>query len=258
MSNVIKAYTVRYDEKTKKFIDIRLKDMALEKRLKQELKAEGQAQDGFVEGLKAAAVELLQQENEKNLAGSVVQEAQMEAQRILEQANMEAARIKNEAFAQAQKRGYEEGMQKVRQEAQRLEEEYNMKLKGLEEERENILNELQPQIAEIIAGLVEKITGIVIKNREDVILYLVEKAMKNLDKCNELNIRVSSEDYDYLLSRRHELAQVLDREVAIHITEDPALLKNQCLIETESRIINCSLDLQLESLLTDIRLIGGI
>jgi len=258
LSNVIKAYAVRYDDKSKKFIDIRFKDMALEKTLKQELKPEGQTQGSFVEGLKAEAVEVLQQENEKNLAGSDVDQARKEAQRILEQANIEAARIKNEAFVQAQKKGYEEGIKKARQEAQRLEEEYNMKLKRLEEERENIINELQPQIAEIIAGLVEKITGIVIKDREDVILYLVERAMKNLDKCNELNIRVSSEDYDYLQSRRQELEQVLDRELAIHITEDPALLKNQCLIETENRIINCSLDLQLESLLTDIRLIGAI
>lgn len=256
MSNVIKAYAVRYDEKAKKFLDVRLKDMALGK--KQETRPEERPQEGFVEGINAATVEILQQENEKKTAGDVLDQAKKEAQRILEQAKIEAAGIKNEAFAQARKRGYEEGMQKARAEAQKLEEEYSMKLKKLEDERENIINELQPQIAELIAGLVEKITGIVIKDKEDVVLYLVEKAMKNLDKCNEINIRVSSEDYDYLLDHRQELAQVLDRELEMHITEDPALFKNQCLIETESRVINCSLDLQLENLLTDIRLIGGI
>jgi len=259
LSNVIKAYAVRYDERTKKFIDTHLKDLAIEKTVKQEIKpASDNLQDGFVEGLNVATVKADEEAKVSLLAASALEEAKKEAENIIRQAKEEAAKIKNEAFAQAQKRGYDEGMQKARKEAERLEAEYAKKLQKLEEERANILDDLQPMLAELIAAFVEKITGIVIEDKKEVILYLVEKAVKKLDKCNELRIRVSTEDYEYVLGRREELARLFEREIAIYIAEDPSLLKNQCLIETDSRIIDCSLDVQLSNLITDIKLIGGI
>lgn len=257
MSNVIKAYSVNYDGRAKKYIDTHLKDIAIEKRLEQEIKkANPQPRDGFVEGIKAPVIE--PQEDKKLLADNIVREAQKKADSIIEQAKKEALKIKNETYTEAQKKGYEEGMRKAGQEIKKLEAEYAQKMQGIENERENTINELQEQIAQIIAGLVEKITGIVIQDKDDVILYLVEKALKNLDKCNEFNIKVSGEDYNFISDRRELLQQALDREVAIHITEDPALHKNECMIETDNRVINCSLDTQLDNLITDIKLIGGI
>lgn len=257
MSNVIKAYAVRYDEKTRKYIDTRLKDLAIENTTKKEnITDRPDIQEGFVEGLKVATVELQTEDN--RAAAKLTEEASREAEMIIEQAKAEAARIKNEAFAEAQKRGYEEGMQKARKEAARLEAEYAHKLQMLQQERENMVDELQPQIAEIIAGLVEKITGVVTEGKEDLILYLVERAIKRLDRCNELTIKVSSEDYEYLTAHINQLKQALDREISIYIEEEASLQKNKCLIETEYRVIDCSLDIQLNNLLTDIKLIGGI
>lgn len=261
MSNIIKAYSVRYDEGTKKTIETHHKDIATEIKLDQGKteNAEVNPQDGFVEGLKAVVVETLETDIDKKINDSkITEDAKKEAESIIEQAKKEALKIKDEAFASAQKKGYDEGMLRTKKEAQKLEAEYAQRMKKLDEERENISKSLEPQIAAIIAGLVEKITGVVIEDKDEVILYLVEKAVKNLDKCNEYNIKVSGEDYEYVSLRKELLQHAIGREVTIYITEDASLHKNQCMIETETKIINCSLDIQLNNLITDIKLIGGI
>ena len=260
MSNLIKAYAVRYDDRSKKFIEPHIKGIINEQKIPKGIRQEGiSLQEGFINGIEAASLNAAREENDNKLiAEKVTADAKKEAERIIEQAKKEASLIKDEAFAQAQKKGFDEGMQKARQEARRLEEEYNKKMQQLQDERENIMNELQPQIAELIAGLVEKITGILVEDKKEVILYLVEKAIKKLDKFNELNIKVSSEDYEYLTENKGLLQQAIDRDVEIHIAEDSSLLKNQCIIETDTRMIDCSLNVQLDNLITDLKLIGGI
>ncbi len=261
MSNVIKAYSVRYDENEKKYIDTKQKEVTLDSKVRQDVKNEDpdSGNEGFVEGLKAIVVEPKEEEeNYKLKANTLIAEAKKEAENIIGQANKEAQRIKDETLAAARKKGYEEGLQKAQKELQKLEAEYSKKIQRLEEERENMINELQPQIAEIIAGLVEKITGIVIEDKNSVILYLVEKVIKNTDRSNEFKIKVSGDDYEFLASRKEELLQAIGRKVEIYITADTGLQKNQCLIETDNRVINCSLDTQLNNLITDIKSIGGI
>lgn len=261
MSNLIKAHSVRYDENEKKYIDIKQKEVTIEGKLIQDVK-KGDSDapvEGFVEGLKAEVVEPRETEEEFEFnANTFLTDAKREAERIIEQAKKEAQKLKDEAFAQARKTGYEEGQQKAQRELKRLEAEYVQKMQMLDEERENLVNELQPQIADIIADLIEKITGILIEDKESVILYLVEKAIKNTDKACEFNIKVSVEDYEFLSNRREELLQATGRKIEIYINEDSGLTKNQCLIETDNKVIDCSLDTQLNNLITDIKLLGGI
>jgi flagellar assembly protein FliH len=84
---------------------------------------------------------------------------------------------------------------------------------------------------------------------------MVNRALNNLDKSNEYTIRVSKEDYDYLTERKGVLLNAIGREVNLVINEDPELTKNQCLIETDTRVIDCSLDVQLNNLITDLKLL---
>jgi flagellar assembly protein FliH len=260
LSNVIKAYSVRYDEGTRKTIDTHLKNIAVEINMDQgkTKNADANPQDGFVEGLKAVVVETLEADIKKINDSKITEDAKKEADSIIEQAKKEALKIKDEAFSNAQKKGYDEGVLRAKKEAQKLEAEYAQRMQKLDEERENLSKSLEPQIAGLIAGLVEKITGVVIEDKDEVILYLVEKAVRSLDKCSEFNIKVSSEDYEYVSIRKELLQHAIGREVTIYITEDASLQKNQCLIETETKVINCSLDIQLSNLITDIKLIGGI
>ena len=260
MSNVIKAFSVRCDDEVKMTIDTHLRiDKQIEKnRGIAKISTEAEP-DGFVEGLQALVVETLPNDEEtQETAFKIIEDAKEEAKRILEQAKQEAEQLRSDALTTAQKKGYDEGMLQVRKEAQKLKAELEEKSVALQNEYDTIAESLEPQMVRIIAALVEKITGIVVQDKEEVILYLVNKALKNMDKSDEYTIRVSKEDYEYISMRKNLLLGALGRDVSLYITEDINLNKNQCLIETELKVINCSLDVQLNNLITDLKLIGGI
>lgn len=259
MSNVIKAYSVRYDDEAKKTIGTYQQTLK-EIQLKQIPKpVEQEPQEGFVEGLKAVVVEAVPPPEETNeKASKIIEKANQEAKTIIEQAKKEAEQLKNDTITAAKKKGYEEGLQQSKNETQKLKAEYEDKAQKIKRQYEEMALSMEPQMAQIITLLVEKITGILVQDKEEVILYLIHKAIKNMDRSNEYTIRVSKEDYEYVSERKNILSSALGAEANIYITEDASLTKNQCLIETDLKVINCSLDIQLNNLIADLRLIGGI
>ncbi len=261
LSNMIKAYSIRYEGDAKKTIDTHFRiDKELEERRSKALKVTLSQEDGeFVEGLNAVVVEALPTKEDINEKASVIiSEAKIEAQIILEDAKKEAERIKNEAYAEASKKGYGDGLLKNQKEINQLKTDYEEKARRLKKEYEEMAASLEPEMADITARLVEKLTGVVIEDREEVILYLIDKTLKNLDKCNEYTVRVSKEDFEFVSMRKNLLLGAIGREVPLYIVEDANLTKNQCMIETELKVINCSLDVQLNNLIMDLKLIAGI
>lgn len=267
MSNVIKAYTVRYEEEIKKTIDTHLRlDKALEEKRTKLLKPVLQAynkpeagSDGFVEGLTALVIDQPPSTEELSEQSSkVLEEAKAEAKSILEKAKKEAEQMKNEAYATAQKKGYDDGILQSKKELSKYKAEYDEKTKNLQLEYENMVRAFEPQMADVMATLIEKITGIMASEKQEVILYLIERAFQNFDRSEEYTIRVSREDYEFVSERKNHLLGAIGREVPLYIQEDASLQKNQCLIETEQKVINCSLDIQLNNLISDLKLISGI
>lgn len=261
MSNVIKAYSIRYEDETKKTIDTHLRiDRELEERRKKVLQETFvQAEGEFALGLKAVVIDPPPQEQEASeRAFEILEGAKKEAESILEKARKEAEKVKNEAYASAQKKGYGDGLLQSQMEINKLKAEYEEKARYLQKQYEEMAAAYEPQMAEIIAALVEKITGIVVEDREEVILYLIDRALNHMDKSEEYTIRVSKEDYEAVSLRKNMLLSAIGREVPLYVTADAALKKNQCLIETELKVINCSLDIQMNNLITDLKLIAGI
>jgi flagellar assembly protein FliH len=260
LSNVIKAYSIRYEEDTKKTIDTHLRiDKELEERRKALIAATlPTPEEGFVEGIPALMVEPLPSETDTEKAAKLLEDAKAEAENIINKAKKEAETLKSEAYSAAQKKGYDDGILEARKEAQKLKTDYEQQSRNLKEEYDRMVYSLEPQISDIIAALVEKITGVVIEDREEVILYLVDKTLKNMEKCDEYTVRVSKEDYEFVSMRKNLLMAAVAREVPLFIVEDLNLKKNQCLVETEYKVINCSLDVQLNNLILDLKLIAGI
>lgn len=260
LSNMIKAYSVRYDDDSKKTIDTHFRiDKELEEKRNVVVQTQEPPSDEFVEGLQALVIETLPSGEEvSEKTSKILEDAKIEANEILDKAKKDAEQIKNEAFSAAQKKGYDEGLVQTKREAQKLQAEYEEKTRKLQKEYEDMAASLEPMMAQIIADLVEKMTGVIVEDKEEVILYLINKSIKNLDMSDYYTIRISAEDYEYVSLRKDTLLATLGRDVSINIIQDAGMNKNQCLIETETRIINCSLDNQLTNLITDLKLISSI
>ena len=260
MSNVIKAYSIRYEEDKKK-IETHLRiDKELEGQKKKIQREERpQTENGFVEGLQALVVDPPPQTDEADqVAEQLLGQARDEAEHIISQAKKESEALKKDIIDSARDKGYEEGMRQSRAEHAKQKAEYDKKFARMKEEYDAMLLAAEPQMVEIIASFVKKITGIVIEDKSEVIYYLVHKALRNMDKSKAYIIRVSGEDYEAVSQRKKLLKEVIGREAELTVSEDAKLEKSQCLIETEQHVINCSLDVQLNNLIMDLKLLAGI
>ena len=259
MSNVIKAYSVRLEEEMIKTIDCHLKrDPDInEKRSYRIAPPAQEITDGFVEGLQAVVVNTVPSEEEiAEKSTKLMEDAKREAKAILDKARLEAEQLKAEALAAAKKKGYEEGQQQSLMELQRRTSELEQLKLQQYEEYQALLTELEPKTADILSELITKITGILVEEHRDVILYLVERAFLGLDKADSYTIRVGREDYELVTGKKDYLAGLTGRDISLLIQEDPGLKKNQCLIETELKVIDCSLDVQLTKLVSELKLLG--
>lgn len=270
LSNLIKARFVYVDGNDKKVIDSNgkveeiqtihmakpLTDISNEHKLSNETSSD----ETFTEGLKATVI--TQTLSDKDLQTiqeqgiQIISDAKEQAAQILEQAKLDAEIYSQKSYDDAQKRGYEDGLQKGKLELNQAKKELEDLTQMQNSDYLQKVDMLEPQIANVLSELIEKITGILVQDKKDVISYLVHNAMQKIDNSKSYAIRTSKEDYEYVLSQKDELYSLLGGDITIDISFDGSLNKNQCLIETDTRIIDCSLDVQLKNLIQDIKLLS--
>jgi flagellar assembly protein FliH len=271
LSNLIKSRYVYVKEEEKKIIDsnsrieelrslyaakIKISDINLK-----EAESDEKSSGGFVEGLQFQVIETVDETCEIPEAvledpEQIIKDAKLEAERILERARATAKEESTRILEEAMKKGYEEGYKKAMSEGDILTKELKDKADQMDAEFTHAVQNLEPEFAEIVALLVQNITGIYTEDKQDIILYLLHKAMIHADNSREFHIKVSSEDYELVLSDRESLLNIISKGCVLEIGVDKSLEKNQCLIETDNGIIDCSLDVELNALKQDLKLLS--
>ena len=223
--------------------------------------------DGFINGLHADVVEELISDD--GTADALTDDAAMGEQQAaasLENANAEAERIIEEARLQAEQEakqnGYYEGNEKAQEEMNikqaQLEAEFDNKRKELEQEYNNLKESIEPELVEVITDVFRKVTGVVAEDNQEIILHLINDVMHNADGSRDYVIKVSPDDYKFLVNNQGKIYCAMSREVNIDIVEDATLERNQCMIETNTGIFNCSLDIELNNLIKNIKLLSCV
>ena len=142
------------------------------------------------------------------------------------------------------------------QEQEAMQAEFAERERLLAEEFEKKQAELEPMATEVITKLIENLTGVCLESRRGIVTHLVTKALTEADRSNSFLIKVSKEDYEEVKGASDRLRSLFEREVVLEVVQDVLLKKGECLIETDSNIMDCSLGTQLEGLLEDIRLLS--
>ncbi len=286
MSNVIKAYNIRYTEE-KKEIDMnqraeefqRLYIENLPKFKEIDEPEEHEVQESYFLTDDSGMVFPQTEEEIAQFCENAKTKLQTELQQLREAAEEECRLLRMEAeeeckkliadsvksteaerekiLSEAQQSGYEEGRQRAVQEAESLRQELLQKISEQEADYENKLESLEPDIVELIIGIVHNLTGVLLDERRDIILHIIRHSMLGIENSSSFIVRVSKDDFDFLNSRKQELLNELQGN-KIEIIVDPMLTRAQCTIETDTRIIDCSLDVQLKNLTSDLKMLAGI
>ncbi|BBF42989.1 flagellar assembly protein FliH [Lachnospiraceae bacterium KM106-2] len=212
----------------------------------------------FQSGLEVKEVANYEEEEERHREqmDALLAVAKNEAEQIVNQAKEEAEAIRIAAVEDGEKQGYEQGLEQASEEIARKKEELERKLAEVDDIIEEEKAKLEPQFVSVMIDLIESITGVLIKEHEDMILYLLKKGMRGMEKCDEVSVRISEEDYEFVTSKQSVLIEQLGENTILDIVKDETLSKNQCFIDTKDKKINCSLDLQLSGLITDLKLLS--
>ena len=159
--------------------------------------------DDFNEGMNIISVDEVREEEKQKLSeeleeekNRILSEAKEQAQLIVDEANNSAEEIKNQAFEEGKNQGLEEGrnqaFMQLEEQKNELEQEYEAKFKEVDQMAER----LEPQYAELVVNLVEKLTGVVCADKKDVIIYLIDNALRTnvvngIEKTKNITLHIS-------------------------------------------------------------------
>lgn len=265
MSNLVKSRDIICDNSGRKVIDsnalisekiLKIKEtIAYEKQMSSKIE--------IVEGIDAKTTEELLNENPEELlkdadikAKQIVQRANEDADAIIERAKAEADLIRADSVKIGKEQGYEEGRKQAELELAELKKSVEDERIQMEIEYNERLNEMEPVLAETILNVVSKVTHVLAEDKKDLVLQLVNDVLSKTELSKEFLIRVSPMDYRFLLDNRDRINGVVSHNVQIEIVEDPTFTRGQCMIESDSGIYDCSLDIQLENLISAIKVMS--
>ena len=226
MSNLIKYYTfhvtedekrlVESDEKVGGFVpgllthgEVEVRDLEREE-FDQEFPEE-MFEDNESEPESVVSEEVLEQAHEQ--AGIILEEAQKEAEKLIELAKVSAEFEREKILEESKKAGYKDGLVQANDELASQRKELEERREQLEIEDQQLVEELEPNFVRIVMGLVKKLTGVLVEDKKDIILYLMEQSLKSLGKTSSLVIRVSQADIEMVERAREQIAELISENI---------------------------------------------
>lgn len=221
-------------------------------------------EDGFVCGIDAATVEQLISDDEDEFvneeAKAMISDAEMKATEILNEAQKTAESM----YEEAKEKGYKEGIDEARayieevvaKKQEEVEIKYQKRIVELEDEYNRRYSEIEPELVDTLLEVFSKVTLTISEDKKDLVLLLIDRVLKNADANKDFLIRVSEVDYKFVVNNKNKIAESASPDSNIEVTRDATLGKNQCIIETDAGVFDCSLDIQLENLIGEIRLLS--
>ncbi|NLZ80524.1 MAG: hypothetical protein GX913_01765 [Clostridiales bacterium] len=267
MSNLVKAGRI-ITEKEKRVIDcndlISVKLMEIKKKTKVSENPEENSEfvSGLnIEGLEQPLEQINNQEiinNSKEEAERILEEAKANASAIIEEAKIRGEILSHEIAERSKKEGFQEGLRNGAVETEKLKHQLDEEKTKQDAEHKRQLELLEPELVKVILEVFSKVFHVTLEDKEDMIQYLVTNAVAHIENSYEFIIRVSKEDYPILKKSKEKIFEEIPQISTLEIIKDSSLKKNQCLIETDGGVFDCSIDTQLEKLISDIKVLSCI
>ena len=211
---------------------------------------------GSQEALQKVANEIIRSAKEE--AEMIVDQAHDEVEKLRADAYEEAGLIKKQAHDEGYQSGYEKAISVAKKEIEEKQVEFEQYIEQVElqfeEKEKQLYKDVENRMVDLLCQLIPSVTGVVVGNQRDVLLYMINMAIQDLDNSKHFIIKVSSADYEDLVERKEEIYGALNPSIELEIFEDTKLTQKQCLIETDNGIVDVSLDVQLDNLIKALKL----
>lgn len=182
----------------------------------------------------------------KEEAALILREAELEAERIMEEAREKAQNLFNEAEQKAKEEGYRYGETLAQQHYNDLLAEAQDFKDRSKTEYEATMACLEQDIIQLVLNIAAKVVGDEIKNNSEAILGIVRETIHSCSNREHVVLKVSGEDYEYVLSNEEKLRSMIKDLNELEIKKDNTLSKGSCIIDTGFGSVDGSCDTRME------------
>lgn len=173
-------------------------------------------------------------EFEKLLSGKQLLD---EVEKQYEAFQIQLAEDKKAALERGYKDGYQQGLT-----------EFNEHILQLDATSKSLRIDMQNQVLSFALKAAKKIVGEALHIQPELILDIVKQTLKPVREAHTIKIGVSKEDRILLEKKKDEIKKQLDQVDVLVIEERADVETGGCIIETESGIINATLENQWRAL----------
>ena len=226
--------------------------------------------DGFLAGLSAEVVDVESLEEVEYEAEpqptpeEILEEARREAEQIIATAKAEALQIETEAQRQAdmlyerrKHEGYKDGVSKLQDElierSEAMQMDYQEKERLLKNEYNQKMDALENDMVDIMIQVFHKVFHVQFDNKKQILMHLIKDTLLGIDAGKHFIIRVAECNYKFIESHVADIKEKIGNDVTIDIVKDALLEESDCMIETETGIYNCGIEMVLSNLEKDIK-----
>ena len=188
----------------------------------------------------------------------ILNDAQIQANQIVSDARDQAEQILNQARDEGHKQGYDQGFQEgMTKSEDKVQKTIQKKEKELEARYERMTQSIEPEMVDTLTRIYEHVFNVSFKDDKEIILHLLQTALSRIECSGSLLIHISPDDYDMITDAKDQLMQnVVSPDTLLELVEDPTLKENECIIETDGGIFDCSVGVELEELGRKIKLLS--
>ncbi len=187
--------------------------------------------------------------------------ADEQAQQIIADAQSQAEAIRSQAEAEGQQAGYDAGFQQGAAEAEQLkinaQAEIEEEKQKLQADFQQLVSTIEPDMVDALTSIYEHVFNVEFKENKDIILHLIRTTLGKMESGVSIIIHVSSDDYDLVTDEKTSLEEAMaSPNSSLEIIEDPLLNENECIIESEGGVFDCSLGVELSELSPKLKLLS--
>lgn len=260
LSNLYKPWFV--NNKNARVID---SDVYAQDLIRKEIKKSAQTSDrlvdpdGFAPGIFAEDAADCEQEEvdyvalAKEEAEQILEEAKSRAESIVAQANAQ----RDEVFDSAREEGYQNGKEmycrELAEQKEQLEADYAKRQENLENDYCGKRERMEHDLVDVILEVFDKVFLIQFSDKKEILLSLINNTILHIEGEKSFRIRVAGDNVQFVENHKESILERVGHDIGLDVVADSALEGSDCIIETDAGVFECSLGVQLENLIKDIR-----
>ncbi|HOV27375.1 MAG TPA: FliH/SctL family protein [Pseudobacteroides sp.] len=175
-------------------------------------------------------------------ADLIIKEANYEAERIINEIQNEAIENANAIIQEARQKGFEEGYNEVKKQYEDLLVEAESIKEHARVEYKEVLESIESDAVNIVLDITRKVLGMEISTNKEVILSLIKQAFEKCSSKENVVLKVSNEDYEYVCANKDVIMGQVEGIGELDIKKDSSLKAGGCIVETPYGTIDAGME----------------